>query len=408
MIDTAALVRGADPTSLLPARRAAEAARMSPPLVLLQDRPLGTAADGELRHLIIEDGRGVRYGVPAVVREDGVRRAVPGDGAAWSVVRSLDLSTPDGERGIPVDQTNELVVVGDAVVVKWYLHPTTEDEALRRLDSLAAAGFTGTPHVLGRLRAGGGEVIALVMEYRADAADGWEWLVDDVRAQARGGSADDPAAPATVGDLVARMHLAFARDGVARASAAQMRQRLAWAMSDAEAARLAPHLSAAVRQHLAPIGDAVGTPLIPIHGDLHVGQVLRSAGLRYDLIDFDGNPVLPADERLAPGPPARDVAGMLASLDHVGRVVIHRTEDLGDSGRARVREWIADAQAGFLAAYANRLASADARELLDRSLLLPFMVQQECREYIYAARYLPHWRYVPDAALPELLEKESM
>jgi maltokinase len=73
-----------------------------------------------------------------------------------------------------------------------------------------------------------------------------------------------------------------------------------------------------------------------------------------------------------------------------------------------VREWIADAQAGFLAAYANRLASADARELLDRSLLLPFMVQQECREYIYAARYLPHWRYVPDAALPELLEKESM
>jgi maltokinase len=34
------------------------------------------------------------------------------------------------------------------------------------------------------------------------------------------------------------------------------------------------------------------------------------------------------------------------------------------------------------------------------------LVQQECREYAYARRYLPHWRYVPDAALPALLEED--
>ena len=33
----------------------------------------------------------------------------------------------------------------------------------------------------------------------------------------------------------------------------------------------------------------------------------------------------------------------------------------------------------------------------------PFAVEQECREYVYAARHLPRWLYVPDAALPALL-----
>ena len=44
-------------------------------------------------------------------------------------------------------------------------------------------------------------------------------------------------------------------------------------------------------------------------------------------------------------------------------------------------------------------------DLLDRRLVRPYQVLQECREYAYARRYLPHWRYVPDAALPALLAR---
>jgi maltokinase len=408
VIDAAGLVAAAEPAALLPARRAEEAARMSRPLRLIEDRWLGSSPHGELHHLLIEDGRGIRYGIPSVVGPDSIRRAVPGDGAASSVVASIDPAARGRERGIPVDQTNELVVVGDAFVVKWYLNPAVEGEALHRMDLLATAGFTGTPAVLGRLLSSGGQLTALVMAYRAGASDGWEWLVDDVRAEARGEDSEDPAAISTVGDLVARLHLAFSAEGVGHASVEDARRWHAAALADVEGAGLDDDLSVRVRERLAPIEGAAGTPTIPIHGDLHVGQVLRSSGKRYDLIDFDGNPVLPAAERFAPAPAARDVAGMLASLDHVGRVVMHRAEDLDDRGRRRVLEWIPVAQAAFLGAYESRLASAGALDLLDRSLLVPFMVQQECREYIYAARYLPHWRYVPDAALPGLLTKESM
>jgi hypothetical protein len=35
------------------------------------------------------------------------------------------------------------------------------------------------------------------------------------------------------------------------------------------------------------------------------------------------------------------------------------------------------------------------------------MIDQECREYIYSARHLPHWRYVPDAVITHLLPKED-
>jgi maltokinase len=112
-----------------------------------------------------------------------------------------------------------------------------------------------------------------------------------------------------------------------------------------------------------------------------------------------------AAERMRPVPPARDVASLMASLDHVGRVVLHRTEGLDAEARDRVNVWIERAQAMILEAYRATLKAAGRLDLLDESLLLPFQVQQECREYAYADRYLPHWRYVPDAALPALLNR---
>jgi maltokinase len=139
------------------------------------------------------------------------------------------------------------------------------------------------------------------------------------------------------------------------------------------------------------------TPVQPVHGDLHVGQVLRWEG-GYAVNDFDGNPVLRPEERLAPQPTARDVAGMLQSLDHVGRVALRHAPD---ADADLVAAWIVEARARFLAAYRTTLG--DRTDRLDERLLEPFAVEQECREYVYAARHLPRWVYVPDAAMPALL-----
>ena len=46
-------------------------------------------------------------------------------------------------------------------------------------------------------------------------------------------------------------------------------------------------------------------------------------------------------------------------------------------------------------------------DLYDADALRAFRLQQVLREIVYAARHLPRWMYVPDAALPALLDEES-
>jgi maltokinase len=143
--------------------------------------------------------------------------------------------------------------------------------------------------------------------------------------------------------------------------------------------------------------DVAETPVTRIHGDLHVGQILRVPDGRLYVSDLDGDPVAPVDGRMAPGSPARDVASMACALDHAGRVVVRRHPDTRDA----IEAWIPRARATFVAAHRDALGP-DA-SLFDARLLHPFAVAQEAHEFVYAARFQPGWIGVPDAALPAVL-----
>ena len=60
----------------------------------------------------------------------------------------------------------------------------------------------------------------------------------------------------------------------------------------------------------------------------------------------------------------------------------------------------------FLDAYTHRLDQHGLADLYDAGALRAFRLQQVLREIVYAARHLPRWMYVPDAALPALLDEE--
>ena len=402
---------------------------------------------------VVADAAASRWTVPLVRSPDGVRRAVAGDGVAEALVGLLaDRSgvldpipgadpgsgrepriiverwyaePVTGEREVAVDQTNESLVVGGRAVVKWTLRQPAEGLDVRHpaADRLRAlTGFDGTPRPWGALSVllpGAAEplLLATVATYLPHALDGWDWAVAGVRAYARGHlDLDAAVAPAAaIGDVVARMHVALAatgRDALApdgaqewaRAARADLAEALRL-VDGPEGERLSRR-AAGIEAGLAPLADAAGTPLVQTHGDLHVGQVLRydapGGRPRYAVVDFDGNPVLAPAERARRRPAAVDVAGMLASLDHVGRVVLRRTEGIDT---AAVERWIPLAENAFLAAYRSGLAAAGASDLLDERLLRPVRLQQECREFLYAVRHLPHWRYVPDGALRALLDE---
>ena len=445
--ELAAWVHASDATALLPSRHSGEAGRIALPFTLSDATELGAG----LSLAVVRDAEGRHYPVPLAVTGPGWRRATSGDGAALALVGLLGdggdtrrgrfeatrwhgppLPGAAAERPVDVDQTNESVVVDERVVVKWTVRSAGGPEAApSRLADLVESGFTGMPRPWGLVRWHPEQtgrdaepvLVATAVDYLRGAVDGWEWVVEDVRALARGDlDLTGAAAPAAaLGALTAQMHLGLPTRGRAgpqdtarwvRSARAELADALA-VVDGGEGARLRAH-AGDLAQLVDRLGTAVDTPLIDTHGDLHVGQVLRwqpsgpqddadparmPDGPAYAVTDFDGNPVLSPAERVAPAPAAVDVAGLLQSLDHVGRVVVHRTDGVGPDV---VEEWIAAAQSALLVAYRRELAAADRSELLDHLLLRPLRARQVVREYLYAVRHLPHWRYVPHAALPSL------
>ncbi|MEU4829242.1 hypothetical protein [Streptosporangium sp. NPDC023615] len=312
------------------------------------------------------------------------------------------------ERGFDVDQTNRSVVVGERVVVKWLTPPAPFPQPAPEVFAhLTATGFTATatPYAsVSRRAADGSEsLVALVTAYLPGARDGWEWCVDEAVAGTTAFAAD-------LGALAADLHAAMATpspvlpDPVRRAAPVPAAGQSPWWLRAEEALREALALTGGedgdwlaaragtLRAALAPLSSPGPVPLIRIHGDLHVGQVLRWRD-GYAVIDFDGNPTVTGADPFQPA--ARDLAQLTTSLEHVGQVAILRR----GASPSEIAGWAAASRAALEGAYRERLTALGHAAPLDRSLLGAFEIEQECRELVYAARHLPRWRYAPMGVL---------
>jgi len=452
------LVRAAPPAIVLPPGERRAQVRVPGPLALDQVLDLGEGHGVA----VVRSADGDRWCVPVIAEAGQLRRSAPGQGTAKRLVGLLaaggeqsgsnfawlglehahrsgdryrcagsdgsDGSPPVAERAVDVDQTNESVIVDEQVVVKWMTRLPSAQEpgspAASRIAALAEAGFVDMPAPYGFLVAGSkvsdGQLLACAVAYLPQAEDGWDWATRDLRDWLRGAARlEQSIAPAgRIGAITARMHAGLARLGIGQVSPQQAADLQQQARAElAEAAMLStgsfaeqlvgwqPRIDAC----LAGLGSMSSTPSIAIHGDLHVGQILRAlepAGQdRLLVTDFDGNPTLPMHQRWTWQPAAVDVVGMLASLDHVGRIVQYRD---ADADLASIRAWIAAAQRLFLQSYRDQANDLGILGLLDERLLEPLRLWQEIREIRYAAAHLPHWVYVPELALTDLLDADLL
>src|SRR5204862_8119264 len=98
---------------------------------------------------------------------------------------------------------------------------------------------------------------------------------------------------------------------------------------------------------------AESTQKIRIHGDYHLGQVLRADG-GFVIVDFEGEPARPLADRRARECALRDVAGMLRSFAYAVRAAMLRAVEVAgsDPGLAeRLAPWATSWEDGVRRAF---------------------------------------------------------
>ncbi|MFF8608319.1 maltokinase [Streptomyces sp. NPDC015346] len=306
---------------------------------------------------------------------------------------SATLPAALAPRVLDAEQSNSSLVYGETYILKIFrrVSPGANPDLELPL-ALARAGCARVPEPVAWFETGA-NTLGVLQPYLRDSRDGWR-LALDALAEGREFTGEALA----LGRATAEVHLALAEalptEKLHRTQtellAGEMDQRLHAAAQAVPA--LLPYVPG-LRAVFAAAGDTSGTGWLQrVHGDLHLGQTLRSADGGWSVIDFEGEPAKPLAERCRPQPAVRDVAGMLRSFDYAART--HRPWN---------PEWAARCRDAYCAGYAEA-AGTDPRA--DPALLRAYETDKAVYEVVYEARHRPDWLPVPMAAIERLAGAE--
>ncbi|WGD54325.1 maltose alpha-D-glucosyltransferase [Bradyrhizobium sp. CB1650] len=315
-----------------------------------------------------------------------------------------DYTVKEPERIRAIEQSNSTALVDNQYVAKIYrqlesgINP--EIEMNRYLTEVAR--FANTPALLGSVELVEGEqrsALGVLHAYVENQGDGWavtashlDRYIDEQRLLTASQTSHDSQEPASylhhvvqTGRRLAELHMALAdaKTGDLAPEPIDPMQVKRW-ISDLriradrvcellterrevfrEADRALIDQLAAAR---AGLSDRLTTLLpsdpgglnIRHHGDFRLGQTLIVKDDIF-IIDFDGNPYLPLADRRRKAPAARDVAGLIRSIELAATAALHRAlaGAADEQGRlaAALGEWRERATATFLTAYREAMTN---------------------------------------------------
>jgi maltokinase len=412
--------------------------------------------DPELRHLVVMVSHGTTVDYYQVLT--GLRRRLPGrlrharigpsgDGRqAYDALHDADLTKPllagiaadetigslqlrimpgaSFETGLDslvlsAEQSNTSLVFGEESILKVFrrLSPGPNPD-LEVTTALARLGSSHIAEPFGWMETrldGVSTSLAILSRYLRLASDGWSLAAtsvrdlyatedstgDGVRAAEAGG--DFAGEAHRLGIATAEVHAdlaeAFGTDEVGTDTIRELTEQMYRKLDLAVAA--VPELG----RYTEMIGDAYSSlaklsgpfPVQRVHGDYHLGQVLRTTGSGWVVLDFEGEPATPLAQRRARSSPLRDVAGMLRSFDYAARhQLIGHPEQV--TLNAVASDWVRRNASAFCAGYAEAGGpDPDANDILLRALQLDKAVY----EVLYEARHRPSWLQIPLDSLAE-------
>lgn len=399
---------------------------------------------------VLVDAMARPEGAAAVVRAALVRQTTAGrHGAARGAPRragiARSISSDREVQPLSVEQSNSSVLVAHQFIAKLVrrLEPGANPDA-ELVDHLRARGFANVPGLAATLEVdliGESSPADVVIVHDAIPNDGdlWSWMLDELSVGLeQGGRFGEGDATTWLVDLLGRrtaeLHAAMADDR--DPDMASEAFTLLWQRSLLQTLRNSARATQRALRRVRIDGDDAATLLRPVddvlarfetlrtrkldarrirvHGDLHLGQVLRS-GADVTFIDFEGEPGRPIGERRIKRSPLVDVAGLARSLDYAGRSALDTALARGivadaDHGQldADRATWTTAARTRLIDSYLTTIADtglvpaarADADLLLD-----VYQLQKGLYEIRYELANRPDWVQWPLSAVAEMVRR---
>jgi maltokinase len=312
------------------------------------------------------------------------------------------------------EQSNTSLVFGESAIFKVFRRvnagPNPDLEVSLALAELGSSHIAEPYGWVETRMDGATTVLAILSRYLRAASDGWSLAATSVRdlyategARAGEVGGDFAGEAERLGAATAQVHRdlaeAFGRSELApeatRELAEQMFRRLDIAIAAVpELATCADKIGDAF-SNLAKLIDPV--PAQRVHGDYHLGQVMRTQ-TGWIVLDFEGEPASPLAQRRARSSPLRDVAGMLRSFEYAARhQLLSRPDAAGLAPQAT--EWVRRNSEAFCAGYAAAGGLDPAQNWV---LLRAMLLDKAVYEVIYEARNRPTWLSIPLESIAEL------
>jgi maltose alpha-D-glucosyltransferase / alpha-amylase len=361
---------------------------------------------------------------------------------------------PANIRAVRAEQSNSTALVDSDFVVKIYrkleagINP--EIEMGRFLTEVA--GFTNTPALLGSVELVEGDTqsaIAIVHAFIENQGDAWgatsadlDLFVERQRRLPSGEytswNAEQEASQwyiTQIGKRVAEMHLALATSSHDSVFAPELIKPAYVSQWLKDASARAEHVFTALEQRRTSLNEGVRPllervltqrevlderlkTLLPLnsdglkirhHGDLHLGQILIVPDDIF-IIDFEGEPRRPISERRRKAPAARDVAGVLRSIDYAHTAALQRALNKEPDHHGKVasglKEWRVRSLAAFLSEYRKVTMNSPLwptdPQAADRMLNF-FLLEKVLYEIEYELAHRPDWLGVPLAGFLDIL-----
>ena len=422
----------------------------------LYQLPLAVRADGDgespaavLAQVESGDERGVLFDA---VEDARFRRALGsafrsgatfGAGSRWLIEPigdggdRADIANADS-RTVRAEQSNTSIIFGETAIMKLFrrMEPGLNPDVEIGRFLTTQAHFPNTPPLFGIIRYEGADgihsVAGMLQGFLPGSMDAWQYALERSRPFFSSDTASDEEHPFAadaelLGRITRALHDALAADSddesfgprpataddVARWSASARRhveeatallgERLdAGALRDEAGARALLDRREMFLAHLEELAALIGEDagqLIRHHGDYHLGQVLRTSGGDFQIIDFEGEPARPLAERRERNSALRDVAGMLRSFAYAAATLASEQRARGnpEGVEQRSRNWERISRAAFVRGYLGgpRAAFLPADPHRVDALLELFEMEKLFYEMSYELNNRPEWVWIP-------------